>query len=150
MKTHSRNIIIIQNQFTVLYIHPSPKAMANFFQTQKSTSCLHPFCITFGRFMKSVSGHFLWKIYWLLSLTRYAPRSKGDECIVFLSKLSLNIIVNFIEWNFTDSGEILTTLILTRLNLVQISWRLASLLQNHSRKSVGRCVRLSAILCMQR
>ena len=35
------------------------------------------------------------------------------------------------------------------LNLVQISWSLASLLQNHSRKSVGHCVRLSSSPCMQ-
>ena len=64
---------------------------------------------------------------------------------VIFSKLSLNIIINFMEWNLTDSGEILETLISTRcLNFVQISWRLASLVQSHSWKSVGHCVRLSA------
>ena len=35
-------------------------------------------------------------------------------------------------------------------NLVQISWRLVSLLQNHSRKSVGHCVRVSASMCLQK
>ena len=65
-------------------------------------------------------------------------------------KLSFNIIDNFMEWNLTDSGEILETLILTHcLNLEQISWWLASLLQNHSRKSVGHCVRLSSSLWTQ-
>ena len=68
---------------------------------------------------------------------------------IFL-KTSLNIIINFIEWDLTDSDEILETLFLTRcLKLVQISWRLASLLQKHSRKRVGHCVRLSASVCMQ-
>ena len=56
---------------------------------------------------------------------------------VFFSKLSLNIIVNFIDWNLTDSGKIFETVILICcLNLVQISCRLLSLFQNHSRKSV--------------
>ena len=96
-----------------------------------------------------VSGHIVWKIYWFLALTLYAPRSKGDKSI-FFSKLSLNIVVNFMEWKLTDSGEIIEIWILTRcLKLVQISWLLASLLQNHLRKSVGHCVRLSANLRMQ-
>ena len=70
---------------------------------------------------------------------------------VIFAKLSLNIIVNIMEWNLTDLGEMLETLILTRWpNLVQISWRLVSVLQNHSRKSVGHYVRLSASLCMQK
>ena len=70
---------------------------------------------------------------------------------VIFFKASLNIIVNFIEWDLTDSDEILETLFLTHcLNLVQISWRLASLVQNHSRKSVGHCVRLSASDCMRK
>ena len=91
-----------------------------------------------------VSGHFLGNIYWLLAWTRYAPRSSGDERI-FFSKWSLNIIANFMEWNLTDSDEILETLILTRrLNFVQISWRLASLLQNHSRKSRSLCTPMHA------
>ena len=52
---------------------------------------------------------------------------------VIFFKSSLNMLVNFIKWDLTDSDEILETLILTHcLNLVQISWRLASLLQNHS------------------
>ena len=127
---------------------PFAKSNGRFFHTQKSTC---PIWTIFGRFLKCIlviSGHFLWKIYWLLTLTRFALRFKGD---VVFSKLSLNIIVNFKGWNSTDSGEILETLILTRcLNLVQISWRFASLLQNHSRKSVGHCVRLSAGLCMQK
>ena len=56
---------------------------------------------------------------------------------VMFFKSSLNVIVNFIVWDLTDSDEILETLFLTRcLNLVQISWRLASLLLNHS----GKCV----------
>ena len=50
-----------------------------------------------------VSGRLLGKIYWLLASTRYAPRSIGDERNFF--KLSLNIIVNFMEWNLTDSGK---------------------------------------------
>ena len=55
------------------------------------------------------------------------------------------------ELNLTDSGEILEFLILTHYpNLIQISWQLALLLQNYSRKSVGHCVRLSANLCMQK
>ena len=62
---------------------------------------------------------------------------------VFFSKLSLNIFVNLMKWNFTDSGEILEKLILTLcLNLVHIPWRLASLLQNNSWKGVGHGVRL--------
>ena len=70
---------------------------------------------------------------------------------VCFSKLSLNIIVNFMEWNFTHSGEILETLIVAHfLNLVRISWWLASLLQNHSQRSVGHCVRLSASLCKRK
>ena len=65
---------------------------------------------------------------------------KGDEC-TFFRQLSLNIIDNFMEWNLTDSREILETLILTRcLYLVQIPLRLASLLQKHSPKSVGHFV----------
>ena len=72
-----------------------------------------------------ISGNFRCNIYWLLAC--YAPRSEGDECI-FFSKLSLNIILNFMEWNLTDSREILQTLILKRcFSLVKISWWLASL-----------------------
>ena len=56
-----------------------------------------------------ISGYFLGQIYWLMALTRYAPRSKGDERN--FSKLSLNIIVNFMEWNLTDSNEILAIFI---------------------------------------
>ena len=76
-------------------------------------------------------------------------KHRGLKAAIF-SKLSLNIFVNFLKWNFTDSAEILETLILTRcFNLVEISWRLASLLQNHSRKNVGHGVRVSASLSMQ-
>ena len=124
---------------------PFAKSNGRFFQTQKSTWCLDPICKIFSRSTKCIlpSSHFFRKIYWLLALTRYAPMFKGDERN--LLKLSLNIFVNFMEWNLTDSGEILPIVILTRclnLNLVQISWRLATLLQNHSRKGVGHCVHL--------
>ena len=69
---------------------------------------------------------------------------------VIFSKLSFTISDNFMKRNLTESSKILETLILARcLNLVQSSWRLASLLQNHSRKSVGHGVRLSASLCME-
>ena len=78
------------------------------------------------------------------------PRGLKAMYVIF-SKLSLNIFDNFMKWNLTDSSEILETLIWARcLNLVQISWRLASLLLNHSRKTVGHGVRLSASLCMQK
>ena len=74
--------------------------------------------------------------------------SKAME--VCISKLSLNSIINFMEWNFTDAVAILKTSILTHChNLIQISWRLASSLQNHSRKSVGHCARLLASLYIQ-
>ena len=46
-------------------------------------------------------------MYWLLALTRYAPWFKCNERI-FL-ELSLNIIVNFMKYNLTDSDEILET-----------------------------------------
>ena len=93
----------------------------------------------------SASLAFVWGIH----RDRWIPRTKGQlrgKCFHLMTsswhwgiqamnaiffKSSCNIIDNFMEWNLTDSGEILETLILTRwFNLVYISWRLASLLQN--------------------
>ena len=51
-----------------------------------------------------VSAHFLREMYWLLVLTRFASGSKGNERN-FVSKLSLNIIVDSNEWNLTDSSK---------------------------------------------
>ena len=135
-------------------LHPSAKVvMVDFFQTQKSTRYRHRICAIFGKYIKCmlvvISQEQIYWPYWLLALTRHALRSKSDERI--FSNLSLNIIVNFMDWNLTHSSEIIKTLILTRcLHLVQISWRLTSLLQNHWRKSVGHCVCLSACLCMHK
>ena len=73
------------------------KSNGQFFSDTKINimlSNLHIFS-TYGIYEIYVSGHFLWKIYWLLSLTRSVPRFKGDESI-FL-KLRLNIVVNFTE-----------------------------------------------------
>ena len=94
------------------------------------------------------SVHFLCKIYWLFCVK---PTGVLNAASVIFFKSSLNIIVNFIEWNLTDSDEILETWFLTRfLDLGQILWRLASMLQNHSRKGACHCVRLSASVCMQK
>ena len=73
------------------------KSNGQFFSDTKINimpSNLHIFS-RYGIYEIYVSGPFLWKIYWLLSLTRSVPRFKGDESI-FL-KLRLNIIVNFTE-----------------------------------------------------
>ena len=117
-------------------IHPSPKA--------KSKWCLHPIC-TFCRFMKYMILAIPYKkYYWLCILTLYAPRSKGDEHM--FSKWSLNTIVNFMEWNLTDSGEILDTVLLTDcFNPVQIPWRLPSLLS----KTILRKVWVIVYACRQ-
>ena len=70
-----------------------------------------------------VSGHFLCKIDGLFALTCYVPGPK--VAIVIILKLSLNISVNFMEWNLMDSCEIFPTLSLTRfVNLVKISGQL--------------------------
>ena len=53
------------------------------------------------------------------------------------------------QLNLTDSDEIFQTSNLRPfLNLTEISWRLAPLLQNHERISVCHCVSLSVSLCM--
>ena len=52
-------------------------------------SNLHDFL---WKYKLHASGHFLCKIYWLLALASYAPRSKGKVCIFLIR---LNIIVNF-------------------------------------------------------
>ena len=38
--------------FWIYWIHPSPKVMADFFQTQKLTWCPHPICTIFGGCIK--------------------------------------------------------------------------------------------------
>ena len=64
--------------------------------------------------------------------------------VIILFKSSLNISVNFIEWDLTDSYENLETLFLTRcLNLVQFFWRLASPFAEKCRPLctlIGKCV----------
>ena len=105
---------------------PFAKSNGRFFQTQKNQ---HDAFIQFAQlfvdsvYLVYVSSQFPWKIYGLLALFRYAPRFKREESIIFISKLSLDIFINFMKWNFTDSDEILETLISTRcLNLVQIKF----------------------------
>ena len=81
-------------------------------------------------------------------INQFCTRVLNAVSVIFF-KSSLNIIVHFIECNLTDSDEILETLFLTRcLNLLQISWRLASLLQNHLRK---KCRSLCTVIvkCVQ-
>ena len=50
-----------------IIVHPSPKVMADFFQTQKSTWCLHPICTIFGIFIKcmlAVISYEKYKDFW--------------------------------------------------------------------------------------
>ena len=44
-----------------IFIHPSPKIMADFFQTQKSTWCPHPICTIFGRWVRTGGGGGFWR-----------------------------------------------------------------------------------------
>ena len=92
----------------------------------------------------NASVHFLCKIYGLFLINPF--------CTVVLNAVS--IIVFFSDqvwtssliscWNLTGSIEIFKTSNLIRfLYLTQISWRLASKLQNHQQISVGHCVSLS-------
>ena len=55
-------------------IHPLPKVLADFFQTQKSTWCPHSIGTIFGGCMQYMQMFiFLCKIYWLFALTSSAP-----------------------------------------------------------------------------
>ena len=100
---------------------PFAKVMADFFRHKNQ----HDVLIQFAQFWVDLWNMCHWscpmKICWFFLLTRYALMSKGYErfLFVFFSNLSLNIIINFMEWNFTDSDEILENWILARcLNLV--------------------------------
>ena len=127
-------------------LHPSPKVMADFFQTQNLTWCPYPICTIFGVCIKCMQGQNILTF----CINPFCAGVLNTVSVIFF-KSSLNIIVNFIEWDLADSDEILGTWFLTCcLNLVQISWRLDCLLQNHSRKSVGHCVRLSASVYMEK
>ena len=74
----------------------------------------------FLRFMKCMLVVLSYENILTLALNRYVPKSKGDERIY--EKINLNIIVNIMEWNLTDSDEMFETSILTHSrDLVQIS-----------------------------
>ena len=101
-----------------IYYTPFAKSNGRFFQTQKSTWCLYLICPIFGRFMEYVSAVISYDKYIDFYYQPFRHRGLKATKVIF-SKLSFNIIVNFMDWNLTDSDEILKTLILTRcLNLV--------------------------------
>ena len=127
-------------------IHPSTKVMADFFSDAKinmiPSSDLHDF---WWVYWMHVRVHFSCKIYWPFGLTLY-PRGRKTMSVIFFK---IKFISSLISCHLTDSDKIFQTSNLRRfLNLTQISWRLAPLLQNHERISVGHCVWLSISLCM--
>ena len=71
-------------------------------------------------YLMHVRVHFPCKIYWTFGLTLYPRGSKDGECTFFENQVW--IIVNFMQWNLTDSDEIFQTSNLRRfLNFTQIS-----------------------------
>ena len=135
---------------TSLLQHSTPfdKSNGRFFSDAKinvmPSSNLHDF---WWVYWLHVRVHFPCKIYWFLGLTLYPRGSKDRKCSFFLNQVW--IIVNFMQRNLTDSDEIFQTSNLRRfLNITQIPWRLAPLLQNRERISVSHCLTLSISLCM--
>ena len=130
-------------QFFIAVPNPSSKVMAEFFRHRNQHDAFIQFAQLLVDLWNVCWWWFLRKIYGLWTLTRCAPGSKhakGDMRNFF------NIKFEHSRWFHGVKFEIFKTLFSTHwLNLVQISWRLASLLQNHSRESVGHCVRLSAM-----
>ena len=47
-----KNAVMETVKYAIRYIHPSPKVMADFFQTQKSTWCPYSICTIFGGCIK--------------------------------------------------------------------------------------------------
>ena len=81
-------------------IHPSPKLMANFFQTQKSTWCPHPIRTILVNVWNVCKWSFLCKTYWFFALARYAPGSKGDERDLKKKKVWISLLISWgeISW----------------------------------------------------
>ena len=124
-------------------IHPSTKVMADVFQKQNSTRCLHPICMYFVVYKCMYVTISNAKFNDILYQPVMHQGSQCGEC-VFLNQVS--IIVNFMEWNLTYSNEnSLNSNSRRFLNRTKISWRWVTLLQNHHQISVGHCVSISVL-----
>ena len=82
-------------------LHPSPKVKADFFQTQKLTWCPYPICTIFGVCIKCMQVFIFCAKY--IDINPFCAGVLNAMSVIFF-KSSLNIIVNFIEWNLTDSN----------------------------------------------
>ena len=139
---------VVDKHTTIVWCTPIDKSNGRFFSDAKinmmPSSNLHDF---WWVYWMHVRVHFPCQIYWLFVLTPYPRGSKDGECSFFLNQVW--IIVNFMRWHLADSDEIVHTSNLRRfLNLTQMSWRLAALLQNHERMNACHCVSSSVSLCM--
>ena len=89
-------------------VHPSPKVMADFFQTQKLTWCPYPICTIFGGCLKCMQVFIFCARY--IKFLHQPVLHRGSKCGKhhFFFKSSLNIIVNFLlkfdgfKWNFQN------------------------------------------------
>ena len=88
-------------------VHPSPKVMADFFQTQKLTWCPHPICTIFGGCLKCTQV-FIFCVKDIDFLINPFCTGVLNNVSVIFFKSSLNIIINFLlkfvglKWNFLN------------------------------------------------
>ena len=131
-------------------LHPSPKVMADFFQRQKLPWCPYPICTIFGGFIKHMNVFIFCAKY--IDFLNQPVLHRGSKCDnVILFKSSLNIIVNFIEWDLTDSDEIIETLFLTRTNVMAIGLTVTKSFAEKCRSLctlIGKCVHAKVMVAI--
>ena len=108
----------------LINIHPSPKVMADFFQTQNVTWCPYPICTIFGGCIKCVQVFIFCAKYIDFCINPFSTGVLNGVSVNFF-KSSLNTIVNFLlkfdgfECNFLNFK--LDTLSLSHPNSIAIS-----------------------------
>ena len=107
----------------LLDVHPSPKIMADFFQTQKLTWCPHPICMIFVGAWNACKCSFSVQNILTFCINPFCTGVLNAVSAIFF-KSSLNIIVNFLlkfvgfELNFLNFKH--DTFSLSHLNLMAI------------------------------
>ena len=81
--------------FTYWIVHPSPKAMADFFRKQKSTWCPHPICTIFGGCIKCMQ----------VCINPFCTGVLNTVSVIFFfDQVWTSLLISC--WNLSDSNEI--------------------------------------------
>ena len=110
----------------VYKVHPSPKVMADIFQTQKLTWCPHPICTIFGQCIKCMQAFIFCENILTFCINPFCTGILSVGSVIFFSNQVWTTSLIFC-WNLTDSSEIFwTSNSIHFLYLTPISWRLPS------------------------